>query len=258
MTEGEIKSDDIEPVRWDYDTHFRQYLLLLGAKGKDALETTGNFPSNIGLSAAWHDTHINMRDGTLKDGKERLVIVGYKEDQHLALPINPVEGMETHVPYNLLARELQKARERHAILDLVGQIHTHPDNSPFSPSDLFTLLYEPFEPEIAKLLPKEGSPVAHYFAGLVTSETVIYAFKTRETHPVRAFDTWPKKPSEVFVKYWYEKAGYELLRVGSSESIRRLRPDANKWDANFGIAEAHNLALYQGKIGKDLTRIYPE
>jgi len=258
MGEGEIRSEGKKPERWDYKTHFREYLLLLGAKGKDALEPMANYPARIGLSETWHATHVQMKEETLNDDKERLAIVGFKENWHLTFPVNPVVGTETHVPYKALVRELQNARERYKVVDLVGQIHSHHDNSPFSTRDLFSLLYEPFETEIARHLSQDDLPLSYYFAGLVTTEEVIYAFKTRETFPIRAFDMWPKKPSEVFTKYWYEKSGLEYHEEGGKEWVRQLRPNPNKWDANFGIAQAHNLVLYKGKPNKDLTRIYPE
>lgn len=60
---------------------------------------------------------------------------------------------------------------------------------------------------------------------------------------VSEIDTREKSFSGVFGEYWLDKAGY--------------KNDADIWKANLGIAEAHRLALYRGKLGHDLVRAYP-
>ena len=40
--------------RWGYETHFREYALLLGRKGLEGLESINNFPDRIGLDEVWH------------------------------------------------------------------------------------------------------------------------------------------------------------------------------------------------------------
>jgi hypothetical protein len=240
--------------KWEYTNHFKNYLLLVGNKGKDALEPISNYPYLIELSEVWHGTHAKMRNGTQKDGIERLAIVGFTQDRQLILPVTPVLGTKKNIPSNILYEELHRAKEKAGIVNLVGIIHSHPSASPFSARDLYNLLYEHFGPDIAMQLPPEQRPVQRFFTGVVTQDEAMYAFKTRETFPVRPSDTFPKDPLELFKKHWYAQSGYEV--TGNSE-VRKLKPDANSWDVSLGIATTHNLAIYKGKINEDLTRIYP-
>lgn len=251
---GEQPTPKEKTDRWDYSSHFREYLLLLGDKRDQALESRNNYPYRIELGDGWHETHARMKDETSRDGKERLAIVGFRDDHQLVLPVTPAIGTEDQIPSNVIFEELHRAKVRAGIVDVVGRIHTHPSGSPFSATDLFSLLYEHFGPEVAMRLPKDQLPVTRFFTGVVTPNEVMYAFKTRETFPVRPTDMWPKDPLQFFRKYWFEKSGYEDR---GEPKLKKLRPGANLWDISLGIAGAHNLVLYRGKHGEDLIRSYP-
>jgi hypothetical protein len=231
-----------QPQNWEYDSHFREYVLLLGRKGKDWLESIDNFPGSIGLEQSWHNPLERMRSETKKDGHERYALIGSKEHREFYFPEVFAKGTQDNVPVAVWKIEMAQALEKYQLSGISGELHSHPDNSPFTPPDLYRVLNDFREPPI-------------FMAGLATTEENIFAFRTKETFTVTPLDMWPQSFPKHFEDYWIEHAGYKfspdhsrLIKVASS-------PDP--WKASLGIAETHRLALYRGKPRADLKRVYP-
>lgn len=66
--------------RWGFESHLQEYALLVARKGKDGLESIGNFPERIDISDEWHETLNRMRALSLSDGLERAAAIGFKHD----------------------------------------------------------------------------------------------------------------------------------------------------------------------------------
>lgn len=252
-----ITSPDNIPSRWGYESHFREYLLLMARKGETALESIEKFPERIELSRDWHETFGKMSKQT-EDGHERLALVGFKEDMRtLIMPTvygfgensNITNGYRANVPASVIREDIRKAQRKAHIIGLVGDIHTHPQeifgvgghigkfvaklenmigDVGFSAGDLFGLIH------------KDAGQIL--FRAVVTGKDIYFAFRTKQTRKI----DYPMS-MEDFEKYW-EK---QLVDFKNMESY------LNNLDINLGIARRHNLVLYKGKIGKDLKRIYP-
>jgi hypothetical protein len=88
---GELSSE--QPQTWGYETHFREYILLLGQKGKDALESIDQFPRQIELDARWHKILDHLRAETKSDGNERFTLIGFRPDSRDSyIPDTPAVG----------------------------------------------------------------------------------------------------------------------------------------------------------------------
>lgn len=228
---------------WDYETRFREYALLLGRKGPEALESITNYPKRIDIGNVWHGALDRMRSETRGDGSERYALITYDENaREFHFPEISVKGEPKRVPGEAIVQEIKAAKEDRKVKSIVGEIHTHPVDYPFSPPDLFRLLYKPIE--YRKLI-----------VGITTPTENIFAFRTRETFLVTEQDMPGKLFSSVFTDHWLEKAGYKYSEDRSH--VIRTDPSANLWEANIGIAETHRLALYKGKPGGELIRAYP-
>jgi len=263
MGEGEIKSEEGKHQRWDYDTHFREYLLLLARKKIGGLEFTGNFPRKIELSNGWHETLVQM-DKETKDGNERWALVGFREGmRHIILPRVFGVGTRTdyqkriraQIPYEVQWREIHKAKEKTGVIDLVGDIHSHPEtpfrksvfelfgfmriagsNGGFSAGDLYRMVVQ------ENFLP---------MTAVVDGGKSFFAFKTRESINIPTSRSVFSQDS--FEKFWYKKYGVQL----EGEFAKYIPPGFSHLELNKGIAARHNLVLYRGKLNEDLTRIYP-
>lgn len=240
MVEGELQNKP--PERWNFKTHFREYALLLGRKGKDGLESIDKFPKTIELDTQWHTALDKIRVETKSGGEERYAVIGFREDSRdFYFPEVSAIGEPGRVPRQAIGELRWKMWEKYKITSIIGDFHTHPQGSAFSPEDLYNLLNK-----------LTATP---YMKGLANEQENIFAFRTRETFMVSKIDTPSKGFSSVFTDHWLEKAGfkYNEARV----HLVRIEPAADIWKANLGIAEAHRLALYRGKPGQDLRRMYP-
>lgn len=253
-------SESSEKVKfniWDYDTHFREYLLLLASKGVKGLESRKNYPAQIELSQRWHKLFDKIRSSTIKEGKEYWGFIGYKEDRRsLWFTSTPAKGFSSSVPGELIRDETNKARDKFGIIDLIGDVHSHPRGfleridqnltmfntnglkAAFSAADLYTIVNtERFTPMMV----------------VVEGDYNLLTFRTRETKGLGMNSMLFNQ--EAFEKYWYEKYGYKYfgknMQIGFTES-------ANPYDINIGIAERHNLVIYQGRKGEDVKKIFPK
>src|SRR5688500_14179238 len=91
---------------WDYETRFREYALLLGRKGTEALESIDNFPEQIKLDSVWHNALDRMRDETNKDGNERYALIGSREHRDFYFPEIFTKGEPNQIPEKLLRTEM--------------------------------------------------------------------------------------------------------------------------------------------------------
>lgn len=264
MDEGEIKSGESKPQQWDYETHFREYLLMLSRKKIDGLEFFANFPRNIKLNNVWHET-LSQMDKETKDGHERWALIGFRDDmRHLILPRIFGIGTKTDyqkrirasVPSKVIQEEIQKAKDKRGVIGLVGDIHSHPGSfsrqisfemlgfrrvigagGGFSAGDLYRMVIK------GDFLP---------VTVVVDGGESFFAFKTRESTDIPVSSLL--FPQNVFEKYWYEEYGVRL----EGDFAKHIPRGFSHLELNKGIAAKHNLVLYNGRLGEDLTRVYPE
>ena len=252
VAENPGKNLDIRNETWNFDSHFREYLLLLARKGESALESSDHFPLEIELNPIWHKAMARLFKET-NDGKERLALIGFKSDmRELVIPEvfgigedrNINNGFRASIPGSVYSTEMEKAKKENGVVGLVGDIHTHPidpitlwvrdrfgssrnfdGDGGFSAGDLYFLVS------------KRGMSLP--MMGVVDGKESFFAFKTRQTKYI------PDALSmDDFEKYWYEKVNI-FKKGGSSYFLNRL------------IAKEHNLAFYRGLPDENLKRIYP-
>lgn len=232
------------PRQWDYDTHFREYMLLLGRKGSEGLESIDRYPDKIALNAVWHGTLDQMRAETMGDGHERYGLITYDETaREFQFPQTVARGTPDAISAELARSEFVTAKNELRITGVVGDIHTHPDADPFTPRDLYNTINRFREPQTL-------------VSGLATSQENIFVFRTQETITVTPLDLWPKDFVTVFEDHWLNRAGYRF-----DEKRTRLIPIAKspwKWAVSFGVAKKYHLALYKGSPGADLVRLSPK
>jgi hypothetical protein len=231
--------------RWDYETHFREYALLLGRRGSEALESIKSYPERIELNSVWHGALNRMRDETKGDGHERYSLISYDETaREFSFPEVSVRGELHLVPSDVIGEEVRKAKDERRVTSIVGDIHTHPHKGPFQPDDLLWMLVKP-----------QDFPTL--MAGLSTTRENIFAFQTRETEPITQYSNIaPEKYSAFFRDYWLKEAGYKLSK--NQKEIYPISVFPNIWQVSLGIAEKHRLALYKGKPNEDLVRIHTD
>ena len=241
---------------WDY-SHFREYLLAL-TRGRDFFLPSTDYPQEIELGTEWHQALDQMRKDS-QDGIERFALIGFKEDRRsLYLPTVLAQGMPDHVPSEVIRKEIELARQRSRMTGFVGNIHSHPrqlqkdiwgglTNSglkgAFSPADLYGMV-----------VPRDPKTMMVVVEGV---ENVV-AMKTKQSTDLGIESKLFSQ--DAFEKYWFEKYGFEYLGSVKEFGARRakpIRPDANSWSINTGIATRHNLVLYRGKSGENLKRQYP-
>lgn len=244
-TVGKIENSGQEQLqRWDYQTRFREYTLLLGRKGAEALEPINKYPERINLDTAWHGVLNRMRVETKTDGHERYTLISYDESaRDFYFPEISVRGEPEEVPASVINEEIRKAQTERKITSIVGELHTHPIEVPFSELDLLRLIND-----------KQAQRL--FVAGVTTNRLNIFAFRTRETVPINKYFDLDKTNIEFFMAHWRKKAGYKLSNDGSI--IIGGSVFANLWRMNLGIAEKHRLALYRGKPNEDLVRVHTE
>ncbi len=203
-----------------------------------------------------------MREET-KDGHERWALVGFREDmQNLVLPRVFGLGTKTdyqnrigaRIPYKVRLKEIQKAKVKTRVVNLVGDIHSHPQSSlkstvnelfgrrifssdgGFSAADLYRMvIQEQFLPMTA----------------LVDGYENFFVFNTRESIDIPTSSNVFSQDS--FEKYWYEKYGVRL----EGDFAKYIPPGFKHLQLNKGIAKKHGLVLYKGNPREDLIRISP-
>lgn len=248
--------------RWTYHNHLREYLLLVARKGRMALESMERFPKKIELSTDWHEMLDVVRRAT-KDGKERWALVGVKHEKTaLLLPTIPAVGYDSYVPSEVMKKEIDRARDGFGIVDLVGDVHSHPRD--FAERALQKL------PVLNQLGLKGQFSAGDYygmivpgkaraFMGVVEGGYNLFAFRTKQTQDLPIDPAMFNQDS--FEKFWYEKFGFRYLGGVEKYGAYRAVPISGSADSvamNAAIVERHKLVLYQGAEGKDLVRIYPK
>lgn len=248
---------------WSYDGYFKEYLLLLAAKGPVALEKTKMFPERIELGKIWHQTLNHMRKTTFSDGKEKWAFAGVKaEKRGIFLPTIPISGTRDYVPAETMKKMMDWARNKPGIVDFLGDIHSHPTDLAESLSQKIVSfvsdkhdLIEVFSAgDFYSFITWPGM----YFMGVVARDHNIFAFKAKESTGLGV--SRDGFTQDNFEKYWCEKFGYKYL--GSAEKFGAFRaipisPTASQTRMNIEIARKHGLLIYQGKANKDLVKIFP-
>lgn len=240
---------DVAPSRWSYKSHFREYLLLLARKGDLGLESIQKFPEKIELNNPWHETFEDMRKQT-EDGHERWALIGYKEDMRvLIVPTifaygensNQSNGYKARVTYDVMEKQINRAKDKAHLIGLVGDVHTHPENTnAWRSSRLSSDNNKGFSAADLYWLASKRVPFYSPFKVLVEGKNVYFAFVSKETRK----STLPLS-QEQFGDYWHNL----------EEDGKKKHPDI--LSMNIDIAKTHSIALYKGKIGGDLGRIYP-
>lgn len=255
MKEREIHSENKHDLRnetWKFESHFREYLLRVAKNGESSLEFSDQFPLEIELNQTWHNAMNRLLKET-NDGKERLALIGFRNDmRELIIPevfgigerSDSKNGYRANIPVSIFNSEAEKAKREFGIVKLVGHIHTHPrdpltllvrdqfgtsrdidGDSGFSVGDLYSLVSKnvKFTPMI----------------GVVDGKDIYFAFKTRQTKCLRG-----DVSQSDFENYWYKKINI-YKKGGSSYFLNQL------------IAREHKLAFYWGHPNQNLHRIYP-
>lgn len=248
VKEGEQQSFQANTIEnkinaWQYESHFREYAFLLGRKGRDALESIDNYPARIELDHSWHMVLDSMRSETAIDRNERFVVAGYREtSRDFYFPEKQGIGEPYAIPIEIIRDMVTEAEEKHGVDSITGDVHTHFYVGPLTFGDFYSFLsrswsYQP------------------YIRGLANPEANIFALETRETFSVSDLDIPGYSTWEGFKNYWMKKAGFKPS--DKPHHIRPAVPTADMWSANVAISQAHRLALYEGKPGQDLIRMYP-
>jgi hypothetical protein len=229
--------------RWEYGTHFREYVLLLGRKGEKALESIEQYPARIELDMVWHNVLNNMRSETQQDKHERFSVVGFTDtSREFYFPIISIKGEPYSIAPSLVSNTIHAAKEQHGVTSILGDLHTHNYVGPLTFVDFHGML------------DKSRSHVP-MIRGLINPSENIFAFKTRETYMVNDFGIPKYGTTEGFKDYWMNKAGFQASE--KPNHIKRNQPTADMWATNIAIAQAHYLALYRGEPGQDLIRSFP-
>lgn len=245
-----------KPVEhWSYESHFREYLLLLANKGNIALESSTKYPETIELSKGWHETLNQIRKSTKNDGRERWALVGFKSEKRgIFLPTIPISGLSDYVQSETIMKMINWAKDEHGI-NPIGDLHSHPNGSEhesifrdkhklvedFSAGDFYHLIVDNF-----------------YFMGITAGNYNVFAFKARESKDLEVSSSILSQ--ENFEKVWYEKYGFKYLGGVEKFGAERAMPISDTTDPigmNLAIAKRHGLVLYQGKANKDLVKIFP-
>lgn len=227
---------------WAYESHFKEYALLLGRKGNNALETIENYPARIELNSWWHTVLDSMRVDTISDRNERFAVVGYSEtSRDFYFPEKSGIGEPYTIPMKIVNDMTAEAKSR-GVDSITGDLHTHHYVGPLTFTDFYSFLswtwfHQP------------------YIRGLANPQENIFAFRTKETYSVSDFGIPSYKTYKGFKDYWMKKAGFKPS--DKPHHISRAVPTADMWSANLAIAQAHRIALYEGKPRQDLLRIHP-
>ncbi|HLD92509.1 MAG TPA: hypothetical protein VI795_03900 [Patescibacteria group bacterium] len=260
---GVIPRSPKPPDRWGYESHLKEYLLLLATKGSIALEKTRQFPEKIELGTTWHEMLNKMRESTTLDGIEKWAFAGAKaEKRGIFLPTVPIKGTSDYVPSETMKKMMDWARNKQGIVDFLGDIHSHPDNfaeslskralalvmdkhnlvEVFSAGDFYSFITQP----------------DMWFMGVVARDYNIFAFKAKESTGLGV--SQDGFTQDDFEKYWYEKFGFKYLGSAKKFGAQRAIPvslNADQKKMNIEIARKHGLLIYQGKANKDLIKIFP-
>ncbi len=225
---------------------FHNYLIILG-RGEEVLLRKAHYPSKIALSHDWHVTFRDMAVQTVKDSRERMAIIGHKNDDKVYLPTFYIKGSNGHIASKLIAEGKADAKAKHGIQGEIGSLHTHPLDYPgqstrpfFSPTDLFNHLY----PNKAHML----------VSGVIQGDQYIFAFSSRETLQTLVPEIMTHQG---FTDYWVQKQYQDTFGSFSSMIFPSIDKALNGSELNRVIAERHHLVLYHGKVGKPMYRHYP-
>lgn len=262
----ETRGVDLAPKpvgKWGYETHLKEYLLLLASKGPVSLEKTSLFPTKIELGKTWHETLNDMRETTASDEIEKWAFAGVKaEKRGIFLPTIPIKGNRDYVSSETMKRMIGWAREKQGIVDFLGDIHSHPMdlatsfvNKAASKVLSLDILIETFSAsDFYHFITWPGM----YFMAVVAGGHNIFAFKAKESLGLGV--STKGFSQDEFEKYWYEKFGYKYLgsakKFGANRGIP-ISPKASQTKMNIAIARKHHLLIYQGRKDKDLVRVFP-
>lgn len=264
--QGHQPSHPPSPEQWGYESHLKEYLLLLANKGVVALESSSKYPDKIELGKTWHATLNNIRKSTRKDGLEKWAFAGVKaEKRGIFLPTVPIEGTADHVTGETMDRMMHWARNGPGIVDFLGDIHSHPKALTDMLDTLGDKLVARFRDKHKLAVEFSAGDYYHliawpflYFMGVTVRDYNLFAFKSKESTGLGV--SKEGFPQDQFEKYWYEQFGFKYL--GSSQKfgaarVVRMSYDADAQAMNIGIARKHRLVLYQGQENDKLVKIFP-
>lgn len=267
MEGEETQTNPKLPDFWGYEKYTREYLLLLAKKGEEGLESIRNYPKKLDIGPDWHQTLNEMEKQSL-DGAERWALIGFRDDLRTLVmprifgigePEKLLQGTQK-IPYEVVEKEIQKAKAVLGVEGLVGDIHTHPSSriERFAKSPLGSFFLEIMDtgPGFSagdlswKVAPEKFWPLSV----LVDEGENFMVFKTRETaSSAKGPET---QTQDAFEKYWYDKYGMKKVK-GSWTFPGRFSKSYSTLNMNKAIAQSYNLVLYRGQKNSILERIYP-
>lgn len=241
--------------RWAYP-YFKEYLLAL-TRGPDFLLPFEDYPKRIELGKPWHELLDQMRQES-KDGIERWALVGFKDDKRsLYLPTILTKGSSHAVSGKIIEKAVEYAKTKAGIIDLVGDIHSHPNGWLTKLYHLQNPLYAPFKGNLHAFSTQDLFVLRHMsFVGLSEGDRNLFAFKSRETHTVPDYAL--ESNFDEFEKYWNHKMGIRNIKIKNFQAEIPIDPRYNAWSMNKKIANKHKIVLYKGSPDKDLVRVVPK
>ena len=254
--EGETSlPPEIASERWDYSNKFAEYLIRVALEGREALESTNNFPTRIELNTQWHSALDKMREET-KDGMERWTPIGIQNDMNsIVIPTDFFKGEEKTIPFaSILEKDEIRMLIKLGITNLAGDIHSHPEHfQSFVQRFLFSgrliTEYRGFSPmDLKGVIQLSITPTNLHVFGVVDQLSNYFTFIAKDTDAI-SHDS-PLQTDKEFSYYWFKKYAPSV--------VEKLPPVfTTLWDINIAIAKQYNLVLYRGKPGEDLVKYCP-
>lgn len=221
--------------KWKYE-NFKEYLIAI-SKGQEYLSHLEDFPRMLNLNETWIQTFIQLKSGTVHDGKERYALIATNpENRKVYLPKLPAQGNELKVPGKTISIEHQLAEKQG--LKVIGDIHSHPHEQAavFSVADLYRVV--------------NSNPLS--VIGVIEGNEVLFAFRTHETAKLPIVENSQMD----FEKEWYNNNGFKYSDESYETRVLQTRflPTPH-FEINKQIAEKYKLVLYIGTLGDDLYKI---
>ena len=249
---SELNPRKENPITTWTNEDLKRYLLSLNESAEDhysCLEI-GLFPDEILLSQSWHDTFSDLIIGTVSDGFERMtsILPDYAGKKIVLAPIYVLtpESSKTPIIENYPFWGLLESNRQRGLVGPVGTIVTRPrdltgrwgsERDDFNSDQLLDML-QPVS--IMELM------------GLVTGQ-IDPAMTGDNPPPFLQINVGPTGYTAAF-----RTKESTLLTV--SEDAKLLRSGVagiSSKDRTVEIAKIHKLAIYKGKPGRELKRIYP-
>lgn len=212
----------------------RRYLLALSynCATRNYCLRQFQYPRELSLNPAWHETFEVMRAQTAATHCEHWTLIGVSEKRDKVLISNEfTRGNSLRIPGEAKAAKITKARAE-GISFVVGEIHTHPAwlfpkftrfQDSYSLDDLYCLLQSPAAPAMQVLV----GPTRN-----------VVVFRSHES------DAVPYVSQKGFVRFWRRRLVSHELMGGAM-------------DPNRILGKRYALAFYKGKPGEPLSRVFP-